>query len=60
MKKVGERLNFHLSFMALMMATGRDDMAQESFKKALLITEDLKEGREVNLNPDLLPDILQR
>jgi len=46
-KKVGERLHFHLTWMAMMMMSGRDEAAQEQFEKALKIATAMKEGKEV-------------
>ena len=47
MKKVGERLHFHLTWMAMMMMSGRDEAAQEQFEKALKIATEMKDGVEV-------------
>ena len=47
--KLGDRIEFHLAFMAINMGSGRVDMAQEQLGKLLKISKAMKEGREYEL-----------
>ena len=42
--KLGDRLEFHLSFMAICMGSGRTDTAQDQLGELLKISKAMKEG----------------
>ena len=43
---LGERINFHLGFMAINMGSGRTDMAQEQLGNLLRIAQAMKDKGE--------------
>lgn len=44
--KLGDRIEFHLGFMAISMGSGRTDMAQEQLGKLLKISKAMKDKGE--------------
>lgn len=46
---LGDRIEFHLAFMAINMGSGRTEMAQEQLRKLLEIAQELKSNGEYQL-----------
>ena len=46
---LGERINFHLGFMAINMGSGRTDMAQEQLGNLLRIAQAMKDKGEYQI-----------
>ena len=46
---LGERINFHLGFMAINMGSGRTDMAQEQLGNFLRIAQAIKDKGEYQI-----------
>ena len=48
-RKIGERIAFHIQWFNLMWNAGRQERANESLNKALQLACDMQEGKEVVL-----------
>ena len=47
--KLGDRIYFHVGFMALNVATGRQELAQDQLAKLLKISEAMRDGGDYQL-----------
>ena len=46
---LGDRIEFHLAFMAINMGSGRTEMAQEQLRKLLEIAQQMKDNGEYQI-----------